>query len=83
MKYFIFIFTLTLFSLSVYSQDFWEPINTPGAYIYDMTVDPQGRIYLATSNINTGGVYRSDDNGETRQHKSNGIPYLYNRAISF
>ncbi|PKP46367.1 MAG: hypothetical protein CVT94_15035, partial [Bacteroidetes bacterium HGW-Bacteroidetes-11] len=83
MKYFIFIFTLTFFSLSVFSQDFWEQINNPGAQIYDITVDPQGRIYLATSNINTGGVYRSDDNGETWQHKSNGIPYPYTRAIAF
>jgi photosystem II stability/assembly factor-like uncharacterized protein len=83
MKYFIFIFALTLFSLSVFSQNFWEQINNPGVHIYDMTVDPQGRIYLATSNINTGGVYRSDDNGETWKHKSNGIPYLYTRAISF
>jgi photosystem II stability/assembly factor-like uncharacterized protein len=80
---FVLILTLTFFSLSCFSQDFWEPINNPGAHIYDMTVDSQGRIYLATWDENLGGIYRSDDNGETWQHKNNGIPYLYTRAIAF
>ncbi|MEA5111979.1 MAG: hypothetical protein VB072_16235, partial [Lentimicrobium sp.] len=80
---FVLILTLTFFSLSCFSQDFWEPINNPGAHIYDMTVDLQGRIYLATWDENLGGIYRSDDNGETWQHKNNGIPYLYTRAIAF
>lgn len=79
----VLILTLTLFSHSCFSQDFWEPINNPGAHIYDMTVDSLGRIYLATWDENLGGIYRSDDNGETWQHKNNGIPYLYTRAIAF
>ena len=83
MKHLIIIFALTLFSFASYCQDFWEPINNPGAHIYDMTVDPLGRIYLATSDQNLGGIYRSDDNGETWQHKSNGIPFSNTRAIAF
>ncbi len=79
----VIIFAFTLFSFSSYCQDFWEPINNPGAFIHDMTVDPQGRIYLATSDQNLGGIYRSDDNGETWQHKNNGIPFSNTRAIAF
>jgi len=65
-----------------YSQNFWELINNPGYHIYDMTVDTEGRIYLATSNIPNGGIYRSDDNGETWIKKNNGIVYPLTRAIT-
>jgi photosystem II stability/assembly factor-like uncharacterized protein len=65
-----------------YSQNFWELINNPGYHIYDMTVDTEGRIYLATSNTPNGGIYRSDDNGETWAKKNNGIVAPMTRAIT-
>jgi photosystem II stability/assembly factor-like uncharacterized protein len=65
-----------------YGQNFWELINNPGYHIYDMTVDTEGRIYLATSNIPNGGIYRSDDNGETWIKKSNGIESTTVRAVT-
>jgi hypothetical protein len=47
-----------------------EPINNPGVHIYDYDSGSTGRIYLATWMRMLGGIYRSDDNGETWQQKT-------------
>jgi len=82
-NYILLLLAILFMTTASYCQNFWEPINNPGTHIYDMTVDLQGRIYLATSDHDLGGIYRSVDNGETWQHKSNGIPFSNTRAIAF
>lgn len=66
MKYFIFIFTLTLFSISVFCQDFWEMIQTPDTLrTSDIACKNNGTLFI--SNYGKGGVYRSFDQGYTWQ----------------
>ena len=66
MKYFIFIFTLTLFSISVFSQDFWEMIPTPDTLrTSDIACKNNGTLFI--SNYGKGGVYRSFDQGDNWQ----------------
>lgn len=64
MKYFIFIFTLTIISISVFSQDFWEMIPTPDTLnTSDIACKNDGTLFI--SNFEQGGVYRSFDQGNT------------------
>lgn len=66
MKYFIFIFTLTIISISVFSQDFWEMIPTPDTLrTSDIACKNNGTLFI--SNYGKGGVYRSFDQGDNWQ----------------
>jgi len=76
---------LILFTCFIYhesfSQDFWEPLNTPGGLsMFDVEVDSEGRVYLACPGP-TGeltGIYRSDDNCNTWVRKVEGMDTTYN-----
>ncbi|MDY0103083.1 MAG: T9SS type A sorting domain-containing protein [Lentimicrobium sp.] len=85
MKNTILIFALTLFSFASYCQDFWEHVNTPDStYINDIVVDSSGKIYLAVSEIwiGKGGVYRSENNGESWVQFRNGLSYAHMLALA-
>ena len=76
---------LVLFTCFIYheslSQDFWEPMNTPGGLsMFDVEVDSEGRIYLACPGPSgeLTGVYRSDDNGNTWIRKIEGMDTTFN-----
>lgn len=63
---FVLILTLTFFSLSCFSQDFWEMIPTPDTLnTSDIACKNDGTLFI--SNFEQGGVYRSLDQGNTWQ----------------
>ncbi|MCK9618822.1 MAG: T9SS type A sorting domain-containing protein [Lentimicrobiaceae bacterium] len=75
---------LTITGYTATAQDFWEQVdNCGGGLIFDILVDPQGRIYLARHGATSGGVCRSDDNGLTWQAKNNGFLFPTVRSITF
>ena len=81
----IFTWLFLLNTQLLYSQDFWQIIsNNDSVYIHDIVLDSQGRIYLATTDFNNshGGVFRSDDNGETWVRKVNGMTDFYTKSIA-
>ena len=59
----------------------WEPV-TPELHedVHQVTTSPRNdeRVYANTARA----VYLSDDRGVTWQHRSEGFPYLYGRAIA-
>ena len=65
LKRFVLISCISLFSLSMFAQDFWEELNTPsGIHIYSIAVNDAGQIFLGAANDGApGGVYRSSNNG--------------------
>ena len=75
MKHTILILSLYLFSTVLYAQDYWQRINTPDSLILkDIIVDNQGGILISSwNNFSKGGVYRSDDNGNTWVRKNIGF----------
>lgn len=81
----IFTWLFLLNTQLLYSQDFWQIMsNNDSVYIHDIVLDSQGRIYLATTDFNNnhGGVFRSDDNGETWVRKVNGMTNFYTKSIA-
>lgn len=58
---------ILLLSLGLFSQDFWEELNTPnGIHIYSIAVNDPGQIFLGAANDGApGGVYRSSNIGTT------------------
>lgn len=66
MKFPFSVFIFILFSLSVFSQDFWEMIPTPDTLnTSDIACKNNGTLFI--SNYGQGGVYRSFDHGITWQ----------------
>jgi hypothetical protein len=67
LKRFVLISCISLFSLNISAQDFWEALNTPtGIAIRSVAINDLGHIFLGVGNNSTqGGVYRSDNEGET------------------
>lgn len=69
------------------AQDFWQHMGScDTAVIFDMIVDPGGRIFLGDFDSDLpidGGLLRSDDDGLTWQVKMNGILHPSIRAITF
>lgn len=66
MKFPFSVFIFILFSLSVFSQDFWEMIPTPDTLnTSDIACKNNGTLFI--SNYGQGGVYRSFDHGNTWQ----------------
>jgi len=55
------------FGFTLHAQDFWEALNTPnGIAIRSIAINDAGQIFLGVGNNNTpGGVYRSEDAGDT------------------
>ncbi len=65
LKRFVLISCISIYSLSMFAQDFWEELNTPnGIHIYSIAVNDAGQIFLGAANDGApGGVYRSSNNG--------------------
>jgi len=64
------------------AQDYWQRINTPDSlWLTDVIVDNQDGILISSwNNLSKGGVYRSDDNGNSWVEKNNGL-VIPNRSI--
>jgi photosystem II stability/assembly factor-like uncharacterized protein len=60
-----------LFCSALHAQDFWQEMAAfEGGVINDASVAENGDIYVAS---NGAGVFKSTDNGETWQRKTNGL----------
>lgn len=79
MKLKLLVFFTLLLNTAKFSnaQDYWQKINTPDSLqLSDVIIDAQGSIYLSCwNNFNKGGVYRSDDDGNTWARKNSGFLY--------
>jgi photosystem II stability/assembly factor-like uncharacterized protein len=59
------------------AQDYWQRINTPDSlWLTDVIVDNQGAILISSwHNFSKGGIYRSDDDGNSWMTANNGLLY--------
>lgn len=66
-KSLIIVSAIFFFCFTLHAQDFWEELNTPnGIAIRSIAINDAGQIFLGVGNNNTpGGVYRSEDAGDT------------------
>lgn len=72
------------YSTETVAQDYWQKLNTPDSLsLTDVLVDEQGYIYISSWDENdNGGVYRSDDDGISWTHMSNGFIYPNQSVLS-
>ena len=64
--FFSFLIILIISSIDAYSQVVWEEITTPNHKFFSVAVANNGEIFLGSSSANdTGGVYKSDNGGES------------------
>jgi len=86
MKYAFFTLYLSLVSLTGYSQYFWQNIVTPADSVNktSLLIDSDGSLYFGCWNDfhNKGGVWRSDDDGNTWTRKNNGFFPLSKSILS-
>ncbi|MBK7173641.1 MAG: T9SS type A sorting domain-containing protein [Bacteroidales bacterium] len=78
-----FILLLLFYSYDLSSQNFWQLLGScDTATLRGIKVDSFGRIYIGSMDSDYGGFFRSDDNGQTWQSKSNGMQSGFFRALT-